>query len=159
MRVRALIAATATVIAVTACGSDDGASNETANDTDAAASSTSPADDQAVDAGSSRLVAPADAAALIDDPPDDLVVLDVRTAEEYAEGHLADSEMIDFYRADFAEQIGELDPNVPYVVYCRSGNRSGQTVALMEELGFTDVTDVDGGIVAWSNAGLPVVTP
>ncbi|MEO1055786.1 MAG: rhodanese-like domain-containing protein [Actinomycetota bacterium] len=151
MRFRALIAATATVIAVTACGSDDGSSN------DAATSAASAGD--AVGAESSRLVSPVDAAALIDDPPDDLVVLDVRTPEEFAEGHLADAEMLDFYRADFAEQVAELDRDVPYVVYCRSGNRSGQTIALMEELGFADVTDVDGGIVAWSNAELPVVVP
>jgi phage shock protein E len=97
------------------------------------------------------------AASIIDDAPEDLVVLDVRTAEEYAEGHIDGAVQLDFYSPDFAEQLAQLDPTVPYVVYCRSGNRSGQTVPIMEELGFTSVADVDGGIVAWQNSGLPVV--
>jgi len=66
--------------------------------------------------------------------------------------------MIDFYRDDFASELAKLDPEVPYVLYCRSGNRSGQTGALMTALGFSAVDDVDGGIIAWQNAGLPLVT-
>ena len=96
------------------------------------------------------------AAGILADAPDDLVVLDVRTPEEYAEGHVADATLIDFYEPDFADRIAELDPDVPYVVICRSGNRSSQAVALMRDLGFGDVTDVDGGIVAWTAAGLPL---
>jgi rhodanese-related sulfurtransferase len=65
--------------------------------------------------------------------------------------------MLDFYAPDFADRLAQLDPDVPYLIYCRSGNRSGQTLALMEDLGFTDVADVDGGILAWGDAGLPVV--
>jgi phage shock protein E len=104
-----------------------------------------------------RLVSATEGAALQTDPPDDLVILDVRTPEEFAEVHLDGAVMIDFYEADFADRLGELDPEVPYLLYCRSGNRSGQTTAIMGDLGFTDVADVDGGIVAWSGAGLPVV--
>ena len=52
--------------------------------------------------------------------------------------------------------IPEVDPDVPYVLYCRSGNRSGQTLSLMDQLGFTDVVEVGGGIQAWEAAGLPV---
>ena len=98
------------------------------------------------------------AAAITDNPPDDLVVLDVRTPEEYAEGHLDGAVLVDFYAPDFAEQLAALDTDVPYLVYCRSGNRSGQAIDVMEQLGFTSVVDVDGGIVAWSDAGLPVTT-
>ncbi len=103
-----------------------------------------------------RVVDPAEAAAILDDPPPELVVLDVRTAEEFADGHVAGATMVDFYADDFAERLAGLDPDVPYVVYCRSGSRSGQTRVMMEELGFTDVADVDGGILAWAEAGLPV---
>lgn len=103
-----------------------------------------------------RVVSATEGQAILDDPPADLVVLDVRTAEEFADGHLAGATMLDFYATDFADQLAELDPEVPYLVYCRSGNRSGQTRALMEELGFTDVADVGGGILAWSEAGLPI---
>jgi phage shock protein E len=104
-----------------------------------------------------RLVSATEGASLQADPPDDLVILDVRTPEEFAEGHLDGAVMIDFYEADFADRLGELDSEVPYLLYCRSGNRSGQTTVIMRDLGFTDVADVDGGIVAWSGAGLQVV--
>ena len=106
-----------------------------------------------------RLIDPDEAAALLDDPPDDLVVLDVRTLEEFDAGHVDGAEMLDFYRADFGDQLADLDPTKPYLIYCRSGNRSGQTRAIMEDLGFTDVADIDGGVLAWDAAGLPLTTP
>lgn len=87
----------------------------------------------------------------------DTVVLDVRTSEEFTEGHLEGAVMIDFYAPDFADQLAELDPDASYLLYCRSGSRSGQTTQIMSELGFTDVADVDGGILAWTDAGLPVI--
>ena len=104
-----------------------------------------------------RLVAPATADEIRTDPPAGLVILDVRTPEEFAEGHIEGATMLDFYEPDFAAEVAELDPEQPYVLYCRSGNRSGQTATLMAELGFTDVAEVDGGIVAWQSSGLPVV--
>ena len=58
--------------------------------------------------------------------------------------------VLDFYEADFGEQLAALDRGVPYVIYCRSGNRSGETREMMIELGFTDVANVAGGINAWS---------
>ena len=106
-----------------------------------------------------RVVTPADGAALIADPPDELVILDVRTIEEFDEGHIAGAEMLDFYREDFAAELDLLDKDQPYLIYCRSGNRSGQTRAIMEDLGFTDVVDVDGGVLAWAEAGLELVAP
>ncbi len=116
-------------------------------------------DEPASDASGIRVVTPADGAALIADPPDDLVILDVRTIEEFDEGHIAGAELLDFYRSDFSARLDELDKDQPYLIYCRSGNRSGQTRAIMEDLGFTDVVDVDGGVLAWSDAGLTLVTP
>ena len=104
-----------------------------------------------------RIVKATDAAAIIENPPADLVILDVRTPEEFAEGHIEGAIMLDFYRDDFADELAKLDPDVPYVLYCRSGNRSGQTRSLMEGLGFVDVADVDGGIGGWLDAGLPLV--
>lgn len=106
-----------------------------------------------------RLVSVEEGADLQGNPPDGLVILDVRTPEEFAQGHLEDALMIDFYLDDFADRVADLDPDVPYLVYCRSGNRSGQTAAIMEEYGFTDVADVDGGIMSWLDAGLPTVIP
>ncbi|NNE10756.1 MAG: rhodanese-like domain-containing protein [Ilumatobacter sp.] len=106
--------------------------------------------------GGVRVVSPDEAAAITADPPADLVVLDVRTPAEYAEGHLGDAIVLDFYEPDFADRLAQLDRDVPYVLYCRSGNRSGQTREMMAELGFTDVADVDGGILAWADAGGPI---
>lgn len=86
------------------------------------------------------------------------VVLDIRTPDEFAEGHLEGAINLDFYAADFADQIGALDRDARYVVYCRSDNRSGQAMDLFRELGFAEVYEIDGGVGAWVGAGLPVVT-
>lgn len=137
----------------TSCGGTTAAGTSPPDTTsDEPAASAAPAD-----AGAGiRVVSADDAAAIAEDPPTDLVILDVRTPEEFAEGHLDGAMMIDFYAEDFAEQLGALDPSVPYLLYCRSGNRSGQAAAIMADLGFADVADVDGGIIAWTDRGLPV---
>ncbi len=93
---------------------------------------------------------------LLAEPPAGLTVLDVRTPEEFAEGHLAGAANIDFYGADFADQLDSLDKNQPYFVYCRSGNRSAQTMVIMRDLGFTEVYELQGGILSWFGAGLPI---
>lgn len=110
-----------------------------------------------IPAAAVELLEPKQAQALVS--AGNVQVLDVRTPEEYAEKHLADAKLIDFYAADFADRIGALDRDTTYVVYCRSGNRSGQAAALMAAKGFTAVNDVDGGIVAWEAAGLPLIRP
>ncbi|MEP7765434.1 rhodanese-like domain-containing protein [Sanguibacter sp. 25GB23B1] len=76
--------------------------------------------------------------------PDDAVILDVRTAAEYAEGHLEGAELLDFTGGDLSAALPTLDPDTEYLVYCASGNRSGQAVALMAEAGLTEVTDLGG---------------
>lgn len=88
---------------------------------------------------------------------DDVTVIDVRTPEEFAEGHIDGATMIDFYEASFSDDVAALDPDGTYLLYCRSGNRSGQTVALMQQLGFEQVYDMEGGVVAYSGQGLPLV--
>ena len=103
-------------------------------------------------------VPPADAAATIEDNPD-AVILDIRTPEEYSEGIIEGAINIDFYEPDFAAQLDELDKDAAYVVYCRSDNRSGQAMDTFDELGFQEVTEIDGGIVNWFQNGYPVVSP
>lgn len=83
----------------------------------------------------------------------DLVVLDVRTPEEVADGALPGAINIDLSSPDFTRQVAELDRNVPYFVYCRSGNRSAQAVRIMQDLGFTEIYELDGGILDWTEAG------
>jgi phage shock protein E len=84
------------------------------------------------------------------------VVLDIRTPEEFATGHVAGAVDIDFYATDFADRIATLDRGTRYVVYCHSGNRSAQAMELFHQLDFTDVHEVAGGIAAWVAAGLPI---
>lgn len=86
---------------------------------------------------------------------DDLVVVDVRTPEEFAEGHVAGAELLDIYDPAFREGVDGLDRDTPYLVYCRSGNRSGQAAALMEELGFSEVYDA-GALDALGAAGATI---
>ncbi len=100
-------------------------------------------------------VEPATAATVIAEEPD-AVVLDIRTPEEYQQGAIEGAVNIDFYATDFAAQLDQLDKNTPYVVYCRSGNRSGQAMDTFADLGFTDVTEIEGGIVNWYESGYPV---
>lgn len=107
--------------------------------------------------GGVRLAPVEESAEVFENQPEGLVVLDVRTPDEFNAGHLDGAVMIDFYEPDFADRIAELDRDAPYLLYCRSGNRSGKTADIMRGLGFTDVTDVDGGIASWVNAGHPVV--
>lgn len=84
------------------------------------------------------------------------VVLDVRTPEEYAEGHLPNAQLLNFYDEQFREKLEQLDKNKTYYVYCRSGGRSSRAVALMREMGFQRVYNLEGGIMQWQAAKLPV---
>ena len=72
------------------------------------------------------------------------VILDVRTPGEVAEGYLEGALFVDFMADDFADKIVELDKTADYIVHCRSGNRSGQAIVIMADLGFTGEL-VNGG--------------
>lgn len=101
---------------------------------------------------------PLDAAgtrSLLEDPPEGLVVIDVRTDEEFTAGRLAGAKQVDIYQADFAQKIDGLDRSVPYLVYCKAGGRSAKAVAFMASLGFASVSDFGGGWDAWLAAGYP----
>ncbi len=86
------------------------------------------------------------------------VLLDVRTPGEFAEGHLDGAINIDVQSADFEAQLGRLDPDVPYIVYCRTGNRSGQAIDRMEAFGFADLSNAGSLESAASATGIPIVT-
>ncbi len=87
-----------------------------------------------------------------------VVILDVRTAEEIAEGYIEGAQFEDFYGEDFKIKIESLDKKFAYAVYCRSGKRSGQAMEIMQEFGFKNLYDLEGGIIEWTNAGMPVVS-
>jgi rhodanese-related sulfurtransferase len=86
-----------------------------------------------------------------------VVTLDVRTPAEFAEGHIEGARLIDFQSGSFESQIETLDKNGTYAVYCRSGNRSGQAVKVMQDAGFKNIYNLNGGVIDWANAGLPLV--
>jgi phage shock protein E len=84
------------------------------------------------------------------------IILDVRTPQEYASGHLPGAINIDVEASDFADRVSGLDEAAETLVYCQTGNRSGVATDQMADLGFSDLADLQGGIEAWSAAGEPV---
>lgn len=101
-------------------------------------------------------IAASEAAVLLADDPA-AVLLDIRTPAEFAAGRLEGAVNVDFYAADFADRLAQLDRDAIYVIYCRSGNRTTAALEMFRDLGFTSVHAVDGGIVAWESTGHPVV--
>ncbi|HPI39619.1 MAG TPA: rhodanese-like domain-containing protein [Pseudobdellovibrionaceae bacterium] len=74
----------------------------------------------------------------------DSVFLDVRTPQEFAEGHIQKALNLDFYNSNFEKEIKALDKNKEYKIYCRSGNRSQKTYELMKALGFKKIENIGG---------------
>lgn len=83
-------------------------------------------------------------------------ILDVRTAGEYFPEHIEGAVYRDFYATDFQLQLDSLDKSRTFLIYCRSGNRSGQTLTMMEDLGFQTVYNMLGGMSSWNAANYPV---
>ncbi|NML60278.1 rhodanese-like domain-containing protein [Massilia sp. RP-1-19] len=84
-------------------------------------------------------------------------ILDVRSADEFAAGHLRDAKNIPL--ADLGSRIGELDKQKTkaVVVVCQQGARADKAVKMLQKAGFDDVVSLDGGLTAWTAAGLPTV--
>lgn len=80
----------------------------------------------------------------------DYIVIDVRTPEEFEAGHVPGASVVDVKSPDFSQKIGELDKDKEYLVYCRSGNRSAKALKIMQDAGFTNAHNVEGGYLAWS---------
>ncbi|MCB9324462.1 MAG: rhodanese-like domain-containing protein [Lewinellaceae bacterium] len=83
----------------------------------------------------------------------DVVLIDVRTPGEYAQGHLKNSKLINFMDKNFETQIAQLDKGATTLVYCHSGRRSAGAMKKMKSAGFTEVYNLVGGIGAWAAAG------
>lgn len=82
----------------------------------------------------------------------DLIIIDVRTPEENAEGGIPNSRVIDVQSDDFEQKLTELDKEATYLVYCRSGRRSSRAVKIMEELGFQKLYMMEGGFLDWEDS-------
>ena len=85
------------------------------------------------------------------------VLLDIRTLGEFQQGHIEGASQLDFYSKDFKSELSKLEKEIPYLIYCRSGNRSGQALRMFNDLGFTNVQDLQGGIKSWVIAGNKLV--
>mgnify|MGYP003585913714 CR=1 FL=1 len=83
-------------------------------------------------------------------------LIDVRTPAEYAEGHIANSKNINITGEDFDAQVALLDKSKPVLLYCKSGMRSAKASLRLKELGFENITDLDGGFGTWRNANKPI---
>ncbi len=86
----------------------------------------------------------------------DAHLIDVRTAAEFASGHIQGAENIDWTAAEYEKNFAKLDPKEPVLVYCATGGRSDQAKEYLMEKGFTVVQLLDG-IAGWKKAGFPVV--
>ncbi len=83
-------------------------------------------------------------------------ILDVRTAEEFLQGHLANAVQVDYYKSDFRDKVSKLDKTKPIFVYCLAGGRSSSAVSIMSELGFKEIYNLEGGYRSWLASKKPV---
>ena len=84
------------------------------------------------------------------------VIVDVRTAEEFKDGHIKGAKNIDVMSDDFEAQLSKLDKTQPTLVHCQAGGRSSRALKTFEKLGFTQVIHLDDGFGGWEAAGKPV---
>ena len=87
----------------------------------------------------------------------DFVILDVRTQDEFANGHIPGSINIDFLSGNFEKEINVLDRNKIYLVYCRTGDRSKRAAEFMVKLYFRKVYNLSGGVNDWAKQGYPLI--
>jgi len=87
---------------------------------------------------------------------DQVMILDIRTPEEFAKGHLKRAKNIDFRSADFKKQLEKLEKKRVYLMHCQSGGRSTRAKKVFKSLGFTKVLHIQDGYRAWASAGFPV---
>lgn len=88
---------------------------------------------------------------------DALQLVDVRTSEEFGVSHLKNSQNICVTSDDFKQKVEKLDKDKPVYVYCKKGGRSATAAAILKEMGFTKVYDLQGGITSWQEKGLETV--
>lgn len=83
-------------------------------------------------------------------------ILDIRTPEEFGEGHIAGAVNIDFMDDNFAKKIAALDKSKTYIVHCAGGGRSGRSLPTLEKEGLKSVLHLQQGFKGWKSAGKPV---
>ena len=87
----------------------------------------------------------------------DAILLDVRTKDEFNSGYIENSLNIDYFSDEFYINVDKLDKNIPIILYCRSGRRSGLSANKMKKLGFKEIYNLDGGVLEWIEQGNVVI--
>jgi len=105
------------------------------------------------DQGSISLISPTD----LNNANKDILLIDVRTPEEFASGHLENAVNMNYFDSDFAAQLKTLDKNKPVYLYCKSGRRSANAAQKLEDMGFVKIYDLDGGILNWNAKGFTIL--
>ncbi len=85
-----------------------------------------------------------------------VTVVDIRTPQEFASGHIKNAKNIDWYQRSFRTLIQDIPKEKPIAIYCRSGNRTSKAANLLQSLGFKEVVNLNYGIVEWSRYNLPL---
>ncbi len=85
------------------------------------------------------------------------VLIDIRTPEEFMSGYIEGAVNINYHDNDFIEKLDKLDKNKTYLIYCRTGRRSSDTLNVMKRLKFNEVYRILGDIVRWKAEKLPLV--
>ena len=88
---------------------------------------------------------------------ENFIILDVRTPQEYASGHLEDTINIDYNSRTFQESLATLDKDKTYLLYCRTGNRSSKAFEIMKDMDFKKIYHMKSGVVTWISEELPTV--
>lgn len=87
----------------------------------------------------------------------DIQLVDVRTPEEFADGHLPNAINVNIMGDDFDTEMAKLDKDKPIMVYCKSGGRSAKAASKLKVQGFKNISDLEGGITSWKQADKPIV--
>ena len=85
------------------------------------------------------------------------ILLDIRTADEFNSGHIEGAINLDYYDEVFRDDLDNLDKERTYLIYCRTANRTGKTMPVMQDLRFDEVYNMAGGITEWKSQGFPTV--
>lgn len=87
----------------------------------------------------------------------DLMIIDIRTPQEYQKGRLDESINLDYYSSEFTNRLKILDKSKTYIIYCRKGIRGTMASEIMKDFGFKEVYNILGGLDLWSQQGRPMV--
>lgn len=88
---------------------------------------------------------------------DTILLIDIRTPQEYRSGHLKNAVNINYFDSAFLQKMNALDKSKDVYIYCKSGNRSGSAVRKLEDSGFPKIYDLKGGILNWNKNKLEIV--